>query len=942
MRKTALASPGMPAGLRSGTQPAWLRIDLLAGVLAFVFLAVTLMLSYQPSALPALSKTSSQASHAYGKLPLSFIPNKGQTNESVRYYAEGHGFGFYFTDHKAVLSMQKGERGQALDLRFLGASPNATLVAERQGQGKVNYLRGDDPSKWQSGLPTYGQLAYQGLWPGVDMHFRGSGGKLKYEFALKPGAQPDRVRLAYAGAQGLSLASAGSLLVQTPLGTLRDSKPRAWQTIGGRKVAVESRYSLLDRAGGAPAYGFALGAYDHSRPLVIDPGLAYSTFLGGSSTDQGIDITVDANGSAYVTGRVDSAGFPTTAGAFDTSHNGGADAFVSKLSPDGSTLEYSTFLGGSSTDLGNGITVDGSGNAYVTGETDSANFPTTPGSLDTTRDGNGDAFVTKLSADGASPSYSTYLGGTGNIDAGNAITIDGSGNAYITGDTISNDFPTTPGAFDTTGNNFTIYQGFVTKLDPAGAALVYSTYLDGSGSFDFGNAVAVDGSGNAYIGGSTSSTNFPTTPGAYDTTQNGDDDGFVTKLNASGSALTYSTYLGGNTFDGVSDLALDGSGNVYLTGSTSSSDFPTTPGSFDTSYNSDTDAFVTKLNATGSGLTYSTFLGGFGTQTTGYDAGSGIGIDDLGRAYVTGRTDAVNFPTTAGAYDTIYNGVGDVFLTRFDAAGSALTYSTYLGGTSTDWGYGIAVQGEAAYMTGYTSSSDYPTNPQAFDTTSNGGNDAFVTKFDLSPSGYARPKSATPTVVRLVPAYTQCSAGNSLHGSPLVQPSCAPPAPASNYLTVGTADSNGKPTNSSGFVQLKVLGETPINPGNGDQADVEITLQLGDVRNKGGLSDYTGQLQGVLGLRITDRLNGPDENLPATVTDTPLRFPVSCTPTDSTATGSDCNVVTSADTLMAGLAREGKRAVWGLSQVQVFDGGADGDVETADNTLFETQGTFAP
>jgi hypothetical protein len=915
------------------------RIDVHAGLVAFAFLAVTLMVAQGPPAVPGRDAASSQASGDYSNLPLSFIPNRGQTNERVRYYTQGHGFGFYFTDKKAVLAMQKGGRGQALDLRFLGASSGATLVAEQRGKGTVNYLRGDDPSRWQSGLPTYGQLAYHGLWPGVDMRFRGAGGKLKYEFLLKPGAQADSVRLAYTGAQAISLGSGDSLLIHTPLGTLRDSKPRAWQEINGRKVTVESRYRLL---GGDQAYGFELGRYDHARPLVIDPGLAYSTFLGGSSTDQGLSIAVDANGSAYVTGRADSAGFPTTAGAFDTTHNGSADAFVSKLSPDGSTLEYSTFLGGGSTDLGNGITVDASGNAYVTGETNSSNFPTTAGALDTTRDGNGDAFVTKLAPDGASLSYSTYLGGTGNIDAGNAITIDGSGNAYVTGDTISTDFPTTPGAFDTIGNSFTIYQGFVSKLSADGSALVYSTFLDGSGTFDFGNAIAVDGSGNAYVGGSTSSTNFPTTPGAYDTTHNGDDDGFVTKLNATGSALLYSTFLGGNTFDGVSDLALDADGNVYLTGSTGSDDFPATAGAFDTTYNEDTDAFVTKLNAAGSALIYSTFLGGFGTQTTGYDSGSGIEVDDQGRAYVTGRTDSVNFPTTAGAYDTIVNGLGDAFLTRLDPAGSALTYSTYLGGSNTDWAYSIALQGEAAYLTGYTSSSDYPTNPQAFDTSSNGSNDAFVTKFDVGPSGYARPKSASPLTIRLVPAYRQCTTGNSIHGSPLIQPSCAPPVQSSDYLTVGSADSNGKPTNSEGFVKLKVVGESPINPGNGDQADVEITAQLTDVRNKGGLSDYTGELEGVLGLRITDRLNGPDENLPATVVDAPLRFPFSCVPTDSTATGSTCNVATTADTLMGGLAREGKRAVWALAQVQVFDGGADGDVETADNTLFADQGTFAP
>jgi hypothetical protein len=373
---------GFTLGGGHGVSRGWRASSRLAGLIAvglvFAIGAAALTSFDRGRSAPLPSQAANdRIADAYQKLPLSFVPNEGQTDRSVRYYAQGAGFGFYFTDSKAVLSFQGKERGEALQLRFLGGSPNATLRAERQGQGRVSYLKGDDPRRWQTGLPTYGQLAYQSLWPGVDMRFRGAGGKLKYEFALSPGASPRNIRLAYAGAESLSLSQGGALLIKTPLGTLRDSKPRAYQRIGGRKVPVESRYSLTKGAGGAQSYGFELGAYDRGRPLVIDPGLVYSTFLGGTSTDLGNGIALDGSGSAYVTGRTTSLAFPTTAGAFDTTQNGSDDAFVAKLDPSGSTLVYSTFLGGTGADESNSIAVDGSGSAYVAGYTSSSNYNTT-------------------------------------------------------------------------------------------------------------------------------------------------------------------------------------------------------------------------------------------------------------------------------------------------------------------------------------------------------------------------------------------------------------------------------------------------------------------------------------------------------------------------------------------------------------------------------------
>jgi hypothetical protein len=923
-------------------------------LVALGFLAIVLALLPQQSSLSDLTQALGRdKSDSYAKLPLSFIPNRGQTDENVRYYAQGKGFGFYFTDDKAVLSFQEEQRGQALQLRFVGASADATLSPDRQGPGKVNYLRGEDPRKWQTGLPTYEQVGYQGLWPGVDMTFRGAAGKLKYEFRLKPGASAKRIRLAYAGARGLSLSGNGSLLIRTPSGTLRDSAPRAWQEIGGRKVAVQSRYVVGKSGGAAQAYGFELGAYDPSQPLVIDPGLVYSTYLGGSSTDTGEAIAVDGAGSAYVTGRADSASFPTTPGAFDVNRNGSSDAFVTKLSPDGSALAYSTFLGGTSIDQGNGIAVDGAGIAYVTGETSSSNFPTTPGALDSALNGNDDAFVTKLSADGSALSYSTYLGGTGNIDSGNDITVDGAGSAYVTGETISTDFPTTPGAFDTTPGS--IYEAFVTKLDAAGASLVYSTYLGGSGSFDHGRGIAVDSAGSAYVSGSTSSANFPTTVGAYDTTHNGDDDAFVTKLDPTGSSLAYSTFLGGNTFDGSSGIALGAGGNVYITGSTSSSDFPATAGAFDTTYNSDGDAFVTKLNAAGSALAYSTFLGGTGAGGTGYDAGSGIAVDGTGRAWVTGRTDSVVFPTTTGAFDTLYGPVGDAFVTQLNAVGSALSYSTFLGGSTggstggTDQGSDVALDWTGdVYVAGYTTSSDFPTTAGAFDPSSNGGFDAFVTKF-FGPGPYARPGSATPLRASLVPEYRQCTAPNSMHVAPLAHPSCSPPAQSSPLLTTSTIGRGW------GSATLKVRNGDPSTPA--DEADVAIDAALSDVQSTAGGGDYTGKVILKSRVRMTDTRNGTSGRESATVSDFELSVPIDCVATAAPERGSHCDLTTTLDTLVPGFVMEGARAVVSTFSVNVEDAGADGEVDpgpgpgglgcppacgTGDESVYLRQGIFTP
>jgi hypothetical protein len=357
---------------------------------------------YQSGAAAPVSQAAApqmsgrEALEAYEKLPLSFIPNEAQTDEAVRYYAQGAGYGFFFTSKGAMLSFAegKGHRGHALSLDFLGADPHATLTAQERLSGEVNYLVGDEPAKWRQGLPTHGELLYGGLWPGIDMAVRGEGGKLKYEFHLKPGSSVEDVRLAYRGAEGLSVGTGRELLVQTSQGILEDAAPVSYQRIGGERVPVESRYVLKGNGG----YGFSVGAYYPRYPLVIDPALDYSTSLGGKRDDRGNSIVVDGRGRAYVTGFTESANYPTTRGAFDTTYNGNGDVFVTKLNASGSALAYSTFLGGTDNDQGLGIAVR-DGRAYVTGRTGFGlnDYPTTPGAFDRTFNGGLDAFVTKLS-----------------------------------------------------------------------------------------------------------------------------------------------------------------------------------------------------------------------------------------------------------------------------------------------------------------------------------------------------------------------------------------------------------------------------------------------------------------------------------------------------------------------------------------------------------------
>jgi hypothetical protein len=696
---------------------------------------------------PPAHASSASVQDAYAKLPLSFEQNLGQTDPKVDFLARGSGYTLFLTQGEAVLTLRAPERSSdptsrrdiakalsdpnasaVLRMALAGGNPAAQATAESQLSGTVNYFIGNDPAHWQVGLSTYARVRYPDVYPGVDLVYYGDGGRLEYDFIVQPGADPAAIVLRFEGAESLDIDARGDLVLRLGDREIRQAKPILYQQIGGERRQVSGAYLRRDRG----TVGLEIAEYDRMAPLVVDPTLIYSTYLGGSSGEVGFGIAVDSAFSAYATGVATSTNFPTTPGVFQPAlvdH----DVYVTKFNVTGSALVYSTYLGGSSADVGLGIAVDSAGSAYVTGQTGSTDFPTTGGAFQTTLVGHSDAFVTKFNATGSALVYSTYLGGSGagQGDDGRGIAVDSAGGAYVTGFTNSNDFPTTPGAFQTT--NAGGQDAFVTKLNATGSApLMYSTYLGGSAD-ESGSGIAVDSAATVYVTGETTSTNFPTTAGAFQTTNAGGSDAFVTKLNATGSApLLYSTYLGGSSSELGSGIAVDSAGSAYVAGLTGSANFSTTAGAFQTANAGNGDAFVTKLNATGSApLLYSTYLGG-----SDLDVGYGIAVDSSGSAYVTGRTSSTNFPTTADAFQTANAGNEDAFVTKLNATGSApLLYSTYLGGSGTDDAFGIAVDSAgSAYVTGVAGSTNFPTTPGAFQTANAGSNDAFVAKIAESVS----------------------------------------------------------------------------------------------------------------------------------------------------------------------------------------------------------------
>jgi hypothetical protein len=680
----------------------------------------------------------------YGKLPPSFEENRGQTNASVKFLSRGHGYTVFLMSNEAMLVLRKGQHTEeptTLRMKLVGSNSSSQVDGLHELTGKSNYFIGNDPSKWRTNIPSYAKVRYKSIYPNIDLLYHARQQQLEFDFLVAPHGDMKAIELSFEGADAIRVDSGGDLVLSTKEGELRFKKPRLYQPNDRRsglniKFLADGQYVLTK----ANRVRFRLPSYDTGRTLVIDPVLSYSTFLAGSSDNFGNAIAVDKRGNAYVTGGTTSSDFPTTAGAFETSYQGDngsgfqgvvGDVFVTKLNREGSALVYSTYIGGSGGDNAYGIALDPQGNAYLTGGTNSLDYPVTPGAYQPVCCGLEDVFITKLDASGSSLIYSTHIGVGGEGIRGFSIAVGGDGKAYVTGN-AGPGFPTTPGAFKTVCTCFT--DGFVLKLNRNATSAEYSTFL-GGGYVDFGESIAIDRAGRAYVTGLSLSTDFPTTAGAFQRVNRGGTDGFVTVLGRTGANLLYSTLLGGSGNDEGFTIAVDTSGKAYLTGVTSSADFSTTRGSFQTTYGGgNSDAFVAKIDPKKSGaasLIYSTFLGGSGDENLQNFLRDILALDGDGNVYVTGTTTSIDFPTKDAVQATSGGGF-DAFVSKLNAKGSRLVYSTYLGGSGDDFGRGIAVAKENAYITGQTSSADFPTSANGFQTVFRGSTDAFVTRIKPS------------------------------------------------------------------------------------------------------------------------------------------------------------------------------------------------------------------
>lgn len=764
---------------------------------------------------------------AYGKLPLAFEKNQGQTAQEVRYISHGNGYGLFLTAQEAVLLLRRSnphsasppnrtasiqdsrparqsEKTSVVRLHFDGVNSAPQIQAGDRLPGKVNYFIGNNPKDWHADIPSYARVKYTELYPGIDLVFYGNQSRLEYDFVVAPGADPSAIKMNLEGVNKLRINSNGDLVLSVSEGVVELQKPVVYQQLVGARHEIAGKYVLS----GKHCVSFAIANYDRSQPLVLDPVLNYSSYLGGGSDDSGLGIAVDALGDAFVTGTTFSTDFPTTANAFNkgplTVNTKGA-IFVTELNPAGTQLIYSTYLAGSGGDSALGIALDSSSKIYVTGQTFSIDFPTTSNALKAgplVTNVSGTSFISKLDpalSGTSSLVYSSYLGGP-NGDLGYAIAADAGGNAYITGMTKSTAgsgttaFPTTSGAFQSALSS-TSGNAFLSRIDTTksgSASLIYSTYLGGNGanatnpaSVGFGDAglsLAVDSTSAAYIVGVTTSTNFPTTTTAFQSSAPQAatlGTAFVSKIDTSGgktgtASLLYSTYLGGEKSDFGLGIALGPNNVAYATGTTTSLTFPTFPGAFQTTGNTSGAAFISLVDTglTGSAsLKYSTFLGGTGSSTA-----FGIRADAAGNAYVAGQTNSASFPVTPGAFQaTLAAGAaGDAFISELNPGGKGaadLVYSTYFGGknsgTVTDMANAIAIDASNnAFITGATSSTNLPVfpNPGAFQTTLKGTSDAFVAKLTLVPTVTISPTSlnfGTVLVGTVTPAQTVTLTNNS-------------------------------------------------------------------------------------------------------------------------------------------------------------------------------------
>ena len=663
--------------------------------------------------LPAFAGVGSPqpaiTSGRFGQLPAYFEKNLGQADKAVLYTSRAAGYTLSLTDKGAQFALA----GKRIALVFAGANSRANVTPEDPLEGRSNYYFGKDPQKWLQNVPQFGSVRYRDLYPGVDLTWYSKGKQLEYDLVLDPGADPSRIRLRFDGADSIGITPGGDIVFGANGSEFRQLKPTVWQKRVSERVSVGVEYVLLSKN----EVGVHLANYDHSLPLDIDPVLRYSTFLSGSGDNYPMGIAVDSSGSAYVTGSTTTSDFPGTSGA------GGL--FVARLNTLGTGIVYVTYFGGTTNanfNAANGIAVDGSGNAYITGAAFAADFPVTPGAFRSTKEAsNGDAFVLKFGPSGELV-WGTYLGGS-DADYGAAIAVDGSGTSYVAGSTQATDFPTTSGACIGRGDVF------VVTLNTAGSALLNATCLGAERSDP--RAIVLDSQLNVYVAGDTQATNMPTTQGACQSSLKGVLNAFVAKL-TSGS-VDYLTYLGGDGNDGATSIAVDAGGDAYVAGAATSADFPTTVGAFERSKPTPSNftGFVAKLNPAGMALMWSTYLGGSSS-----DGVLGILVDASGNAWLTGHTSSRDFPTTPGAFFTpMITEDNDVFVAQLSADGTTLAYSGRIGSTGMDLASGLARDNNGAlYITGLTTSLNYPTTPGVYESSPPARDNVkgFITKVDMN------------------------------------------------------------------------------------------------------------------------------------------------------------------------------------------------------------------
>jgi uncharacterized protein (TIGR03437 family) len=689
--------------------------------------------------------------------PLRFEENRGQNSSNAAFVVRGPHYSLEIQAGENRLTWDESaskQRGM-VRTRLAGANRSAPLEGIDPLEAHSNYFLGASQAQWHTGVANYGKVQARGVYPGVDLVFYGASGKLEYDFVVKPGANPRLIQLDVDGSPDVSIAPDGDLVLHGGAGEVRWKKPLIYQMVGQDRKIVAGGFKFL----GKRRIGFQIAKYDASRALIIDPVMNYATYYGGSGNEVGRAVGTDAAGNIYIAGETSTPALAITKGVVQPTYGGQTtdsytgDVFVAKLTSSGS-LVYVTYLGGSADDIATSLAVDANGNVYVTGMTNSKNFPTTAGVLQPSFGGMGgetcnplgDAFVAKLNPSGTQLIYSTYLGGTLD-DAGTAITIDAAGNAYVAGMTLSTNFPVTPGVVQTKfggfggepptphcGNTPSSETGdaFVAKINPSGSQLLFSTYLGGEYD-DAALAIALDSVGNVYVAGATLSLNFPITPGAFQTSFQGSDqqneffhygDGFITKLNSTATTRLYSTFLGGTGDDVIYSIAIDGQGDAYVVGSTSSPNFPVTAQAVQSAYAGYLglpylieqlfgDGYVAEMNPAGTALSYSTYLGGSNN-----DMAYAVAVDSTGLIYVAGATDSQNFPVTANAFQYAWRGdggqdpyspIGDGFFTIINPNSTTPLYSTYYGGTMDDQFMGLTFDPSGnLWILGNTMSSNLP------------------------------------------------------------------------------------------------------------------------------------------------------------------------------------------------------------------------------------------